>query len=117
MAASPQEVETTSIATIAQGVPEHAQSISSGRPARRAFSPRSTVSCILAVKDMARARHVHEPSPRLELTGEKPGDKFVSPGQRTEIALSRGPLGPARRRLARQCARIFERKSLARGER
>jgi catechol 2,3-dioxygenase-like lactoylglutathione lyase family enzyme len=72
----------------------NAQSSSSGRPAAAAGPlAATTVSCILPVKDMARARRFYEQSLGLEPTGEKPDGKFVYQVGATEIALFPRPEG------------------------
>ncbi len=53
----------------------------------------TTVSCILPVKDMARARRFYEQSLGLEPSGEKPDGKFVYQIGATEIALFPRPEG------------------------
>jgi catechol 2,3-dioxygenase-like lactoylglutathione lyase family enzyme len=94
MSASPEGPETTPIATVAQGVTMPAPTLSSAGTATAA-SPlaASTVSCILPVKDMARARRFYEQSLGLEPTGAKPDGKFVYRLGATEIALFPRPEG------------------------
>jgi catechol 2,3-dioxygenase-like lactoylglutathione lyase family enzyme len=53
----------------------------------------TTVSCILPVKDMARARRVYEQSLGLAPAGAKPDGKFVYQVGATEIALFPRPEG------------------------
>ncbi len=53
----------------------------------------TTVSCILPVKDMARARRFYERSLGLTPEGEKPDGKFVYRVGATEIALFPRPEG------------------------
>lgn len=53
----------------------------------------TTVSCILPVKDMARARRFYERSLGLVAEGEKPDGKFVYRAGATEIALFPRPEG------------------------
>jgi catechol 2,3-dioxygenase-like lactoylglutathione lyase family enzyme len=64
-------------------------------PRSRAASPLSgtTVSCILPVKDMARARGFYEQSLGLVPEGAKPDGKFVYRVGATEIALFPRPEG------------------------
>jgi catechol 2,3-dioxygenase-like lactoylglutathione lyase family enzyme len=70
------------------------QSVSSGHPAAAASPLAATsVSCILPVKDMARARRFYEQSLGLEPSGEKPDGKFVYQVGATEIALFPRPEG------------------------
>ena len=59
------------------------------RPADSGLSPLATsqVSCILPVKDMARARRFYEAGLGLEPLGEKPDGKFVYRCGGTEVAL------------------------------
>jgi catechol 2,3-dioxygenase-like lactoylglutathione lyase family enzyme len=70
-----------------------AQDPSTGRaPATGPLSD-TTVSCILPVKDMARARRFYEQSLGLEPSGEKPDGKFIYRVGGTEIALFPRPEG------------------------
>lgn len=92
MSAPEQELETTAIDTIAQGVTMHAETPSS-RPAAAAPLAATTVSCILPVKDMARARRFYEEGLGLVPAGAKPDGKFVYRVGATEIALFPRPEG------------------------
>jgi catechol 2,3-dioxygenase-like lactoylglutathione lyase family enzyme len=105
------EVETTPIAAIAQGAAMHADStpeVTSGitpqvtqrsevTTARGSETPgplaASSVSCILPVKDMARARRFYEQSLGLVAAGAKVDGKFVYRLGATEIALFPRPEG------------------------
>ena len=51
------------------------------------------VTCMLPVKDLARARHFYEEGLRLEPLGQKPDGKFVYRCGGTEIALFPKPEG------------------------
>ena len=64
-------------------------------PARTAPSPLtgSTVSCMLPVKDLARARRFYEDALGLEVLGAKPDGKFVYRCGGTELALFPKPEG------------------------
>lgn len=55
--------------------------------------PSREATCILPVKDMARARHFYEQQLGLEVVGGKPDGKFVYRCGGTEIALFPKPEG------------------------
>jgi catechol-2,3-dioxygenase len=60
----------------------------------------STVSCILPVKDLARARHFYEQQLGLQPLGAKPDGKFIYRCGGTEIALFPKPEGTQARHTA-----------------
>ena len=71
----------------------HAPSVSSRRPAAASPLADTTVSCILPVEDMARARRFYEQSLGREPSGEQPDGKFIYQVGATEIALFPRPEG------------------------
>ena len=56
--------------------------------------PSNEVTCMLPVKDMARARRFYEQSLGLQVAGGRPDGKFVYRCGGTEIALFPRPEGP-----------------------
>ena len=62
--------------------------------------PSTEATCILPVKDMARARRFYEQSLGLEVVGGKPDGKFVYRCGGTEIALFPKPEGTQARHTA-----------------
>lgn len=76
-----------------------APSLGTATNARGDF-PSTHATCILPVKDMARARHFYEQGLGLEVVGGKPDGKFVYRCGGTEIALFPKPEGTQARHTA-----------------
>ncbi|RZU02834.1 putative enzyme related to lactoylglutathione lyase [Rivibacter subsaxonicus] len=73
--------------------PPNQPASAAGRAAEPATFPSSEATCMLPVKDLARARRFYEQALGLEIVGGKPDGKFVYRCGGTEIALFPKPEG------------------------